>query len=105
MSKELKDNLRLTIETGKIILGAKKTLESLKKGKLKLVILASNCPESIREDVKYYSKLTGTKVYTYKGNNVELGRDCGRQHGISTLGVIDPGLSEILKINEGKGEG
>ena len=35
-------------------------------------------------------------IFHYSGNNNELGRPCGKMHGISTLTIIDVGDSDIL---------
>ncbi|MGZ7047067.1 MAG: 50S ribosomal protein L30e, partial [Methanobacterium sp.] len=64
----------------------------------KLVIIAKNCPEEVREDVMYYSKLSEVPVYTYEGSSVDLGSVCGKPFTVATLIIKDPGDSTILEV-------
>lgn len=98
MSKTVKESLKLTIETGKVVIGSKRTLENLKRGKIKAVIMARNCPERIKRDFKWYAKLAKTPVYLFNGTSMDLGAVCGRGHVISALGIMDPGVSDILNL-------
>jgi large subunit ribosomal protein L30e len=89
-----------TAKTGKIQFGANSTLKSIKAKKAKLVIVASNCPQKIREDIKYYCELSKIPVSIYKGNSLDLGAVCGKPFEVSTLTIREPGDSDILKIAE-----
>ncbi len=100
MSKTVKESLKLAIETGKVVIGSKKTLENLKRGKIKALIIAKNCPERIKKDFKWYAKLTKTLVYLFNGTSMDLGAACGRGHVISALGIMDPGVSDILNLTK-----
>ena len=87
-------------KTGKIQFGANSALKSAKMKKSKLVIVASNCPQGIREDIEYYCRLSKIPVSIYKGNSLDLGAVCGKLFGVSALSVREPGDSDILKITE-----
>ena len=87
-------------KTGKIQLGANSALRSAKTRKAKLIIVASNCPQRIREDIEYYSKLSVIPVSIYKGNSLDLGEVCGKPFEVSALTIKEPGDSDILKITE-----
>lgn len=90
--------IRVAVDTGNVTLGSAKSIQSLKLGKGKLVIMALNCPEDIREDVNYYSKLSNISVYDYEGTSVELGSVCGKPFTVATLIIMDPGDSTILEV-------
>ncbi len=87
-------------KTGKIQFGTNSALKSAKTQKAKLIIVASNCPQRIREDIEYYCKLSKIPVSIYKGSSLDLGAVCGKPFGISALSVREPGDSDILKITE-----
>ncbi len=90
--------IRVAVDTGNVTLGSVKSIQGLKLGKGKLVILAQNCPDDIREDVMHYSILSEIPVYDYKGTSVELGSVCGKPFTVATLTIKDPGDSNILEV-------
>ncbi|BAD85269.1 MULTISPECIES: 50S ribosomal protein L30e [Thermococcus] len=94
--------LRKVQDTGKIVMGAKKSIHLAKVGGAKLIIVARNARPDIKEDIYYYAKLSGIPVYEFEGTSVELGTLLGRPHTVSALAVIDPGESKILALAGGK---
>ncbi len=90
--------IRIAVDTGDVILGSKKTIQALKLGKGRLVIIAKNCPSDIAEDVTYYSKLSDIPVYKYDDTSMELGSVCGKPFTVAALIIKDPGDSNILEI-------
>ena len=90
--------IRIAVDTGDVILGSKKTIQALKLGKGRLVIVAKNCPDDLSEDVMYYSKLSDIPVYTYDDTSVELGSVCGKPFTVAALIIKDPGDSNIIEI-------
>jgi large subunit ribosomal protein L30e len=88
------------VKTGKVVLGATEALRSAKTGKARLIVVASNSPPQIREDIDYYCKLSQVPVVSYKSNNVDLGMVCGKKFAVSALTVKEPGDSDILKLIE-----
>lgn len=90
--------IRVAVDTGNVTLGSEKSIQGLKLGKGKLVIIAQNCPRNIREDVLHYSKLSEIPVYDYEGTSVDLGSVCGKPFTVATLTIKDPGDSNILEV-------
>lgn len=90
--------IRVAVDTGTVTLGSDKSIKNLKLGKGKIVIIAENCPEDVREDVMHYSRLSDIPIYTYKGTSVELGSVCGKPFTVATLIIRDPGDSNILEV-------
>jgi len=88
------------VKTGKVSFGTSAALQSAKIGKAKMIVLASNCPKDIKEDVEHYSKISGIPVIAYKGAAMDLSEVCKKPFIISALTVRETGDSEILKITE-----
>jgi len=89
-----------TVKTGKVLFGANKAVESVKLGRAKLIVLASNCPRDIAENVMNYSRFSNVPVVIYKGTSIDLGAACGKPFMVSALTVREPGDSDILKLGE-----
>jgi len=88
------------VKTGKVSFGANSALQNAQTGKAKMIILASNCPVHIRQDVEYYSGLSVVPVVHYRGSSLDLAAVCGKPFVISALSIREPGDSEILKLIE-----
>lgn len=95
-AESMNAKLALVMKSGKVALGYKSTLKSLRQGKAKLVFISSNCPPLRKSEVEYYSMLSKTDVYHYSGSNNDLGTACGKYHRASCLAVIEVGDSDIL---------
>ena len=89
--------LQLVMKSGKCDLGYKKTIKSLRMGKAKLVIIASNTPPLRRSEIEYYAMLAKTGVHHYNGNNIDLGTACGKYFRVGVLAITDPGDSDIIR--------
>ncbi|PGH18994.1 60S ribosomal protein L30 [Helicocarpus griseus UAMH5409] len=92
----ISSRLALVMKSGKVTLGYKSTLKSLRSGKAKLVIIAGNTPPLRKSELEYYSMLSKTSVHHFSGNNIELGTACGKLFRCSTMAVLDAGDSDIL---------
>lgn len=80
------------VKTGKVIIGANRTVDAAANGSAKMVILASNCPEEIKKKVQE----TNVPVLEYEGTSVELGPVCGKPFTIAAMAILDAGESDIL---------
>lgn len=89
-----------TAKTGKILFGANSALKSAKTKKAKLILLSSNCPQNLKEDIEYYCKLSEIPMSIFKGESTALGALCGKPFDVSALTIKEPGDSNILKITE-----
>lgn len=95
---DIKKAIATTVKTGKVLFGINNTVKTAKTGKAKLIIVAANCPESARENVEYYCKLSRIPIIVYKGTGIDLGMACGKPFAVSALTVKEQGDSEILKL-------
>lgn len=89
--------LRMAIDSGKVLLGARETTRALKAKSAKLVIVASNCKKSFRSEISKYSNVP---IYEFSGTNLELGSACGKPFPISTIAILDSGNSNIMDLVE-----
>jgi len=95
---DIDGSLVRTVKTGKVLFGAKSSLKSAATGKVRLIVVASNCPLKIRENLEYYCKLSRIPLVIYPKTSLDLGRLCGKPFAVSTLAIRDPGDSDILEI-------
>ena len=90
--------IAMAVKTGKVLFGAKTALRSAITGKVRLIIVASNCSERLRRDLARYCMLSKTPFRVIKRTSIELGRICGKPFVISALTIRDPGDSDLLKM-------
>ncbi len=88
------------VKTGKVSFGANAALQNAKTGKAKMILLASNCPKDIKEQIEYYGKISKVPVITYKGTSMDLAEVSGKLFIISALSIRESGDSDILKLIE-----
>jgi len=88
--------VRQCVDSGKVEFGANTGVKRALLGKAKLVLLASNCPEEVRDDVLRFCKLSGVPSAVYEGTSMELGTVAGRPHPVAVLTVYDIGNSSIM---------
>ncbi|ODM21139.1 60S ribosomal protein L30-2 [Aspergillus cristatus] len=92
----INSRLALVMKSGKVTLGYKSTLKTLRNGKAKLVIIAANAPPLRKSELEYYAMLAKAPVHHFSGNNIELGTACGKLFRCSTMTILDAGDSDIL---------
>jgi len=92
------------VKTGKVTLGGGNAVKNAKLGRGKMVVVASNCPRDIMDDVTCYAKLSNIPVVIYKGSSIDLGMTCGKPFMVSALTVREPGDSDILKAIQQRAE-
>jgi large subunit ribosomal protein L30e len=90
----------MAINTGRVHLGSKVALRELRRGRARVAILSSNCPEEIKETIENYGKLSEIPVINHQKDSLDLGVLCGKPFPVSTIVVNDPGDSKILDIVE-----
>ncbi|KAB0369409.1 hypothetical protein FD755_019414 [Muntiacus reevesi] len=75
--ESINSRLQLVMKSGKYVRGYKQTLKMIRQGKVKLVILTTNCSTLRKSEIEYYAMLAKTEV--------------------CTLAMIDPGDSDIIR--------
>ncbi len=94
--------LRNTIDTGKIIYGANQAKKECLVGEPKLIIVSSTIDSQDKDLFSYYAKLLGIKVIEYPEGSIELGSVCGKPFGISIITILNEGKSSIFEVIEEK---
>jgi len=82
------EEIKQIVKEEKAVIGTKEVIKNLKLGKIKKVFVTSNCPDKVKEDIKYYSKLSGAEVVQLEQPNDELGTICKKPFSISILGLL-----------------
>ena len=77
------EDIKEIIKKGNFIIGASEVMKALKSGKVKKIFLTINCSESIKEDIKQYSKINDVKVIQLNVPNDELGALCRKSFSVS----------------------
>ena len=80
--------IRKLAESGKLVIGTARTVKQLKLGKIKAVFITSNCPDSVREDIKKYAGLSKADVVEIELPNEEMGVVCKKPFSISIAGIV-----------------
>ena len=92
MAKELTqlyEELKIKDREGKVVFGTEQTLKNIKHGKIKRVILASNCPKATKEKINYYAKVQGFEVIQSDLDREELGKVLGKAFLAAVVGELN----------------
>ena len=88
-------SLRRAIKTGDVILGQNNTEKCIKEGKAQMIVIAANCPENFKGQLKGYENLF---IHTFDGSSMALGKACGKPFMVSALAIVAAGESDILSL-------
>jgi len=86
------------VNTGECKIGARSSIDAIKTGKAKLVVVAANCPKDELEDIERMAQLAEIKVQRFEGTSWDLGEIVGKPFMVSAIAIIKPGDSKILKM-------
>ncbi|MCS7119824.1 MAG: 50S ribosomal protein L30e [Nitrososphaerota archaeon] len=95
---DLDNSIVMAVKTGKVAFGANSALQGAATGKVKLIILSSNCPQKIRDKIEYCCKLSDIPIVVSPRTSIDLGRLCGKPFPLSAIAIRDPGDSDILEL-------
>ncbi|PWN30303.1 putative RPL30-60S large subunit ribosomal protein L30.e [Jaminaea rosea] len=84
------------MKSGKVTLGLKSALKSMRSGKAKLVLISANTPPLRKSELEYHAMLSKTSVHHFQGSNVALGTAAGKLFRVGVLTVLDAGDSDLL---------
>ena len=99
---DLTKAITTAVKTGKVSFGANTAIQAAKNGKAKIIVLASNCPKQIKEQIEYFGEISKIPIIAYNGDAMDMAAICTRLFIISALTIREPGDSEILKICESR---
>jgi len=81
------DEIKNGLKEGKLILGTKRTVKSIRAGGVSKIFLAKNCPDVIAEDIEHYCAITQTTVERLDVDCAELGIMCKKPFYISVVAI------------------
>lgn len=87
MAEDVTRMVRDAVESNRIVLGTESAANKLKLGKLEAVVVASNCPENVRNDLEHNAKVSGTKVLSFDGKSSDLGALCRKPFTVIVAGI------------------
>lgn len=93
---ELSVAVKRILESGKMEFGSKKTIEKVKNGEAKFVVVSSNCPD--RKKIEESSKIAEVQVIASKLTSIQLGKLCGKPFLVSSICVMDAGAVNFKEI-------
>lgn len=88
MTQEDLKNLRVSLQEGKAIIGRDKVLKELRTGNLQKILLASNIPENMKNELEHYAKIGNVPIVVLEINNEELGIHCKKNFFVSVIGIF-----------------
>ena len=90
--------LKVAVRTGKVEMGYRSTLSSLRSAKL-VVYSRSLNPERLHELLEA-AKANNTPVVEFDGTSIALGNACGRPFPVLALAIKSPGDADLDKFLE-----
>ena len=91
----INSKITIVVKSGKYTMGLNQTIQTLRSGRAKLIVISNNCPPIKKAELEYYAMLAKTPVHQYNGNNLDLGTACGKKFRTAVLSVTDIGDSDI----------
>ncbi|MHA1958797.1 MAG: 50S ribosomal protein L30e [Candidatus Thorarchaeota archaeon] len=90
--------LASAVSTGRCTIGARSSINAIKSGDAKLVVIARNCPQDEREDIERFAELAKIPIHIFDGTSWDMGETVGKPFMVSAIAVIEAGDSKILKM-------
>jgi large subunit ribosomal protein L30e len=100
-SKTVASVIKVAMKSGKVVLGERATLRSLKSSKL--VVVSSSLPEEEAAEVKNACKEAEVPLVAFGDSAINLGAAAGRSFPVKVLSIKSAGdadLGKILKSEE-----
>lgn len=85
----IESELKAAVESKSVIFGTKEALKAVKTQSAKTIVIASNMPASIKQDIKRYADLAGTAIKEFSGSGKQLGVACGKPFAIAALAIVE----------------
>lgn len=100
VSRDLENEIKNVLKSGKAVLGINNSLKALMLGKAKAVIIAGKIPKSYDEDIRRYASLSNTPVINFPGSSRDLGLVCGKPFPVTAIAILDLGSSRLLDLSQ-----
>ena len=93
---EIQKSIRMVVESGSVEFGMRSGLMRALKGDAKMILIASNCPKTTREQIENAAQKSNLQVKNVGFTSLELGSICGKPYPVSILTILEAGNSDIL---------
>lgn len=80
--------IRSNLKGNHILIGTNLTLKNLKLGTVSKVFLSANCPNSVKQDVDNYCRISNCSSELLDIPNEELGVVCKKPFSVSVVGLL-----------------
>ena len=90
--------LKVAVRTGKVEMGYRSTISSLRSAKL--VIYSRSLNPGRLQDLLNAAKANKTPVIEFDGTSIALGNACGRPFPVLALAIRSPGDTDLDKFLE-----
>jgi large subunit ribosomal protein L30e len=90
--------IQILIKTGKFSFGTNCAIEYAKNGKVKMILISSNCPKDAKENLEHYCNLSSIPLVTYNKSSIQLAALCEKPFIISAISIREQGDSQILNL-------
>ena len=87
-----------TVKSGKLFLGSKQAVDAAKSGKAVALVVASNCPTKLLNEIRSYATASKVPVYLHSVTSADLGAVCGKRFSVCVLTVRETGDPDVLRM-------
>jgi large subunit ribosomal protein L30e len=94
---DFNNDIRLAVNTGDVSIGHRDVVRSISASKAQAVIVAAKAKKELINDIYHMVNIANVKLIKFNGNSLDLGTLCGKPYPVSSIAVINPGNSGILK--------
>jgi ribosomal protein L30E len=86
VSTGIEKDIKEALKEKKLVIGTRVVFKEMKKGRIKKVIYASNCPAESMKNLEQYGK-SGAGLGVFKGDSLKLGEVCGKPFKALMVGI------------------
>ncbi len=86
--KDVQTILKEALAKDNTLIGSRSVVQAIKMKAPELVVLASNCPESVKRDINHCANISGIRVENFSGTAKQLGVFCGKPFSIASLAIL-----------------
>ncbi len=81
-------SIRKALETGKVAIGTKETMQAIRRGSISTVFLAANCPVAVAAEIEQRHGIAAFTMERLTQDSDEVGVLCKKSFAISVLGIV-----------------
>ncbi|MFH0710969.1 MAG: 50S ribosomal protein L30e [Candidatus Aenigmatarchaeota archaeon] len=81
----LQEEVQTAVKNDKAVLGYRRSIKFIKLNAPKLIVIANNMPQNLRNEIEHNAKVSDVKVEIFNGTSTELGIICSKPFPVSAL--------------------